>query len=100
MGGARGPASKTLRKAAPRSRAAAAPRSPVDRRTVGRVLKLLRRAAKGWNAPVMALEAAENHDPFPTLIGCILRLRTRATTPAGAAPPFSAQRPPPPRPPT
>jgi endonuclease III len=85
------PASKTLRKAAPRSRAAAAPRSPVDRRTVGRMLKLLRREAKGWNAPVMALEAAENHDPFRTLIGCILSLRTRDETTAEAAPRLFAQ---------
>jgi endonuclease-3 len=90
------PASKTLRKAAPRSRADAAPPpaarpSPVDRRTVGRMLKLLRREASGWNAPVMALEAAENHDPFRTLIGCILSLRTRDETTAEAAPRLFAQ---------
>jgi endonuclease-3 len=87
------PASKTLRKTAPRSRAAAAPRSPVEGRTVGRMLKLLRREARGWNAPVMALEAAENHDPFRTLIGCILSLRTRDETTAEAAPRLFAQAP-------
>jgi endonuclease-3 len=93
------PASKTLRPTAPaaRTNGPARPRanrrSPatpviarVDRRTVGRILKLLRRAAVGWNAPVMALEAAEHGDPFRVLIGCILSLRTRDETTAVAAP--------------
>ena len=99
------PASKTLRKAAPRSRAAGAAALTVsrrsridrsgidlvDRRTVGRMLRLLRREAKGWNAPVMALEAAEHGDPFRTLIGCILSLRTRDETTAEAAPRLFAE---------
>ncbi|HEY2526291.1 MAG TPA: endonuclease III [Candidatus Binataceae bacterium] len=58
----------------------------LERRTVGRVLGILRRAAPGWNAPVMALEAAEHGDPFRVLIGCILSLRTRDETTAEAAP--------------
>jgi endonuclease-3 len=53
---------------------------------VGRVLIILRRASAGWNAPVMALEAAEHGDPFRTLIGCILSLRTRDETTAEAVP--------------
>jgi endonuclease III len=99
------PASKTLRTAAPRSRAAGAAAltvsrrsridragvDPVDRRTVGRVLGLLRHEASGWNAPVMALEAAERGDPFRVLIGCILSLRTRDETTAEAAPRLFAQ---------
>src|SRR5258708_27447092 len=89
------PAIKALRKAVRRSRAnaaaglTAAQRARigcVDRRTVGRILKLLRREAPGWNAPVMALEAAEHGDPFRVLIGCILSLRTRDETTAVAAP--------------
>jgi endonuclease-3 len=60
--------------------------APVTRQTVGRVLKILRRASAGWNAPVMALEAAEHGDPFRTLIGCILSLRTRDETTAEAVP--------------
>lgn len=32
----------------------------------------------------MALEAAEHGDPFRTLIGCVLSLRTRDETTAGA----------------
>ena len=63
----------------------------VDRQTVGRILKLLRREAPGWNAPVMALEAAEHGDPFRTLIGCILSLRTRDETTAVAAPRLFAE---------
>jgi endonuclease-3 len=58
---------------------------------VGRILKLLRRAAVGWNAPVMALEAAEHGDPFRVLIGCILSLRTRDETTAEAAPRLFAE---------
>ena len=65
--------------------------NPVDRQTVGRVLKLLRREAPGWNAPVMALEAAEHGDPFRVLIGCILSLRTRDETTALAVPRLFAE---------
>ena len=99
------PASKTRRHARLHSRtnAAARPRTarplpanssgiaPADRRTVGRILRLLRRAAPGWNAPVMALEAAEHGDPFRVLVGCILSLRTRDETTAVAAPRLFAE---------
>src|SRR5512146_102621 len=94
------PASKTSRKTAPRSRADGTARTTVarrtrvdsvDRRTVGRLLKLLRHAAVGWNAPVMALEAAEHGEPFRVLIGCILSLRTRDETTAVAAPRLFAE---------
>jgi endonuclease-3 len=95
-------ARKTIRTAAPPARVAAARTTAggrrsmhavnaVDRRTVGRILKLLRRAAKGWNAPVMALEAAEHGDPFRVLMGCILSLRTRDETTAIAAPRLFAE---------
>jgi endonuclease III len=70
------------RRKRPRPRAGGA----LERRTVGRVLGILRRAAPGWDAPVMALEAAEHGDPFRVLIGCILSLRTRDETTAAAAP--------------
>ncbi len=54
--------------------------------TVGRLLRVLRKAAPAWNAPVMTLMAAEKRDPFLTLIGCILSLRTKDETTAVAAP--------------
>lgn len=60
--------------------------APIGRRTVSRVLRILRRASAGWNAPVMMLEAAEHGDPFRTLIGCILSLRTRDETTVEAVP--------------
>jgi endonuclease-3 len=50
------------------------------------LLRILRKAAPGWNAPVLTLMAAEKHDPFLTLIGCILSLRTKDETTAVAAP--------------
>jgi endonuclease-3 len=50
------------------------------------LLGVLRKAARGWNAPVLALMAAEKRDPFLTLIGCILSLRTKDETTAIAAP--------------
>lgn len=93
-------ASKLLRRTAPRARANADARpaarrrcriDPVDRESVGRVLRILRREASRWNAPVMALEAAERGDPFRVLIGCILSLRTRDETTAEAAPRLFAQ---------
>jgi endonuclease-3 len=59
---------------------------PVTGRTIGRLLSILRKAAPGWNAPVLTLMAAEKRDPFLTLIGCILSLRTKDETTAVAAP--------------
>ena len=59
---------------------------PVTRRSIGRLLRILRKAAPGWNAPVLTLMAAERRDPFLTLIGCILSLRTRDQATAIAAP--------------
>jgi endonuclease III len=67
-----------------RRRGAAA--GPVTTATVGRVLRILRKAAPQWNAPVLTLMAAEKRDPFLTLIGCILSLRTKDETTAIAAP--------------
>jgi endonuclease-3 len=59
--------------------------------TVGRLLRILRREAPSWNAPVLTLMAAEKRDPFLTLIGCILSLRTKDETTAIAAPRLFAQ---------
>lgn len=59
---------------------------PITRRTIGRVLRILRRVAPGWNAPVLTLMAAERRDPFLTLVGCILSLRTKDQATAVAAP--------------
>jgi len=55
-------------------------------KSIGRVLTVLRHEASGWDAPVLTLMAAEKHDPFLTLIGCILSLRTNDKTTAIAAP--------------
>ena len=54
--------------------------------TVGALLRILRRAAPAWDAPVLTLMAAQKRDPFLTLIGCILSLRTKDETTAVAAP--------------
>jgi endonuclease III len=74
-------ARKSLRNGAQRLQPA-----PISSVTIGRLLRLLRKAAPGWNAPVLTLMAAEKHDPFLTLIGCILSLRTKDETTAIAAP--------------
>jgi endonuclease-3 len=66
----------------PRARQPAA----LTAKSIGRVLTVLRRESRGWDAPVLTLMAAEKHDPFLTLIGCILSLRTNDKTTAIAAP--------------
>lgn len=58
----------------------------VLRATVGSILRALRREAAAWNAPILTLMAAERGDPFLTLMGCILSLRTKDETTALAAP--------------
>ncbi|MGH7907141.1 MAG: endonuclease III domain-containing protein [Candidatus Binataceae bacterium] len=45
----------------------------------------MRREAEKWDAPVLTLVAAERGNPFLTLIGCILSLRTRDEMTALAA---------------
>lgn len=59
---------------------------PITRRTIGRVLNILRKETPKWNAPVLTLMATERRDPFLTLIGCILSLRTKDQATAIAAP--------------
>jgi endonuclease-3 len=59
---------------------------PLTGATIGRPLRRLRRAAPAWKAPVLTLMAAQKRDPFLTLIGCILSLRTKDETTAVAAP--------------
>jgi endonuclease-3 len=66
----------------PRARQPAA----LTAKSIGRVLTVLRRESRGWDAPVLTMMAAEKHDPFLTLIGCILSLRTNDKTTAIAAP--------------
>jgi endonuclease III len=63
----------------------------VGRRNVGRILAVIRREAPAWNAPVLTLMAAEKRDPFLTLVGCILSLRTKDETTAVAAPRLFAE---------
>src|SRR5438046_652734 len=60
-------------------------RPPITTASVGAMLRILRRAAPSWNAPVMTLIAAEERDPFKTLIGCVLSLRTKDETTGPAA---------------
>ena len=58
---------------------------PFTPRATGAALKILRRESIQWNAPILNLIAAQEDDPFKTLIGCILSLRTKDQTTAVAA---------------
>ncbi len=79
------PAALTARgKRGPKPRVKARPAAFTARAT-GAALKVLRREAAGWNAPILNLISAEEDDPFKTLIGCILSLRTKDQTTALAA---------------
>ncbi len=53
--------------------------------TIGGVMKILRREAPRWNAPIVSFIAVQSRDPFKTLIGCILSLRTKDETTAVAS---------------
>jgi len=67
------------------------PKSPGTRRpkvtseSVGQLIRVLRRAAPSWNAPIVTLVASHTRDPFQTLISCILSLRTKDETTAVAS---------------
>jgi len=59
--------------------------SALDARGVSRALKVLRREAPSWNAPIVSFIAVQHRDPFRTLISCILSLRTKDATTAAAS---------------
>src|SRR5271156_4038681 len=63
----------------------AARRAALDARGVSRVLRVLRREAPAWNAPIVSFIAVQHRDPFRTLISCILSLRTKDATTAAAS---------------
>jgi len=56
----------------------------VTGKSVAKLLRILARKSPKWNAPIVALAAQQNQDPFLTLIGCILSLRTKDETTAVA----------------
>jgi len=58
--------------------------SGVSGKTVAKLLRVLEKESPKWNAPIVALAAQQNQDPFLTLIGCILSLRTNDETTAVA----------------
>jgi len=62
-----------------------APTTLVSGRSVGGLLKVLRREAPGWDAPIVTLVAVQTRDPFRTLVSCILSLRTKDETTAVAS---------------
>ena len=60
-------------------------RSPINAHGVSEVLRVLRREAPKWNAPIVSFIAVQHRDPFRTLISCILSLRTQDATTAAAS---------------
>jgi len=60
-------------------------RPRITSKTVGKLIRKLRRVAPSWNAPIVTLVASHTRDPFQTLISCILSLRTKDETTAVAS---------------
>ncbi len=58
---------------------------PVTGRTAGKMLGILKRELPKWGAPITKLAVTEGKDPFRTLVGCLLSLRTRDEVTAAAA---------------
>jgi endonuclease-3 len=52
---------------------------------IGRVIGILKRAAPSWNAPIFTSGGGASRDPFRTLVGCLLSLRTKDETTGPAA---------------
>ncbi len=49
---------------------------------IHKVIRILRKESRGWDAPIVTLTAETSHDPFKILISTILSLRTLDTTTA------------------
>lgn len=69
----------------PRRSSARAAIAPITARTIGAILRVLRREAPAWNAPIVSFISIQTRDPFKTLISCILSLRTKDQTTAVAS---------------
>ncbi len=54
----------------------------IDGRNIGRALALVKRAVARWRVPVVG---HYRHDPYETLISCLLSLRTKDETTAAAS---------------
>jgi endonuclease-3 len=52
---------------------------------IGTAMRILRRCAPAWNAPVVTAFARASRDPFPVLVSCLLSLRTKDETTGPAA---------------
>ena len=57
----------------------------VTNRTISRAIQTLRKAATGWDAPVVTEMAGFSRDPYQVLIACLLSLRTKDETTGPAA---------------
>ena len=67
-------------------RVARAVKAPMDARTMSRVIARLETVAPTWTTTALAAIAEQTgQDPFRILIGCLLSLRTRDETTAGAS---------------
>lgn len=73
------------RKTIPNLRNRQMTRAPLDARGVSRALSIMRREAPKWHAPIVSFIAVQTRDPFRTLIGCVLSLRTKDETTAAAS---------------
>ncbi|MGC1343609.1 MAG: endonuclease III [Candidatus Binataceae bacterium] len=60
-------------------------RAPITARSIGAILRVLRREAPAWNAPIVSFISIQTRDPFKTLISCVLSLRTKDQTTAAAS---------------
>jgi endonuclease III len=57
----------------------------VGQRPAARMLGILKKEAPRWGAPVVTLISVQSKDPFRTLVGCVLSLRTKDEVTADAA---------------
>lgn len=57
----------------------------MDTPTIQKVIAILRKKVKEYQAPIVTLVAQTHHDPFRVLIATILSLRTKDLVTAGAA---------------
>jgi len=53
-------------------------------RTMEKVLRVLEAESRGWNVPIVTLVANTGKDPYRVLVSCLLSLRTKDETTAGA----------------
>lgn len=57
----------------------------MDNRDIPQIIRILNKEIRQWQVPIVGVVARKSRDPFQVLVSCLLSLRTKDETTAGAS---------------